>query len=315
VNGALGTLRLTWRLQRWEILFAAALCVTLAATAVWLTLDMRSALAACGTPDATAACDVIFAFQNTHGTAVGIVQSVIGFAPFVVGLVLGVPIVTREVEHRTALIAWPMAGSRLRWLAWRLLPPLLIGLALAGVLAIAADQLSRAYFPHTDIGFVQYEARGLPLVMRTALTLLAGVTVGAIVGRLLPALLIGVVLCVAVTIGLANALPHWVPSTVLGDMEMDPAAAIGGRLHTAIQYRLPNGDVVSADDGEAFTEAVYEDAGGEEPDPAALPEMIIIGISPDRYGEVVTRESLALGGLAAVLGGAAAFVVQRRRPE
>ena len=169
---------------------------------------------------------------------------------------------------------------------------------LVSVLAIAADQLARAYFPHTDIGFGHYEARGLPLVMRAALTLLAGVTIGAFVGRLLPALLVG--------IGLSRgsqrrARPRAAPlgaSTVLSDIEEDPAAAIGARLHTAIQYRLPNGDVVSADEGEIFAEAVYEEAGGEEPDPALLPEMIIIGISPDRYAEVVVRESLALGALA-----------------
>jgi ABC-type transport system involved in multi-copper enzyme maturation permease subunit len=311
----MAALRLAWRLQRWEILSVVALCLTLAAIAAWLTLDMRSVLARCGTPDATPACDVIFAFQETHGTAVGMVQSLIGFAPFIVGLVLGVPIVTREIEHRTALIAWPLAASRLRWLALRLLPPLLVGLLLVTVLAIAADQLARAYFPHTDLGFVQFEARGVPLVMRTALTFLAGVTIGAVVGRLLPALLLGIGLSVVVSVGLAFALPHWVPSTLLPDLEDDPAAAIGGRLHTAIQYRLPNGDVVSADEGEAFAETVYQAAGSEEPDPASLPVMIIEGVSGDRYGEVVVRESLALGVLAAVLAGTAAFVVERRRPE
>jgi hypothetical protein len=311
-----GAVRLAWRLQRWEIIFVAAGGLALWAAATWLTLDMRSVLARCGTPDATSACVNIFAFQETHGAVVGFVQTLIEYVPFVIGLVLGVPIVTREVEHRTALIAWPMAGSRLRWLAWRLLPTLLIGLVLVGLLAIAADQLARAYYPHSDIGFAEYEARGLPLVMRTAVMLVAGVAVGAVVGRLLPALLVGLGLSAAVIVGLALALPNWVAPTVLGNPDSDePAAMIGGRLHTAIQYRLPNGDLVSADEGEMFMEAVYEEAGGEEPDPASLPETIIVGVSADRYTEVLVRESAALGAGVAVLAGLAAALVQRRRPE
>lgn len=307
--------RLSFRQQRWEIAFVGVTCLVLTIAAVWLIFDMRSVLARCGTPDATKACDVIFAFQETHGSAVGLVQTLIEYVPFVLGLVLGVPIVTREVEQRTALIAWPMAGARLRWLAWRLMPALLIGLVMVTVLAIAADQLARAYFPHGDIGFVRYEARGLPLVMRTALMLMAGVAIGAVVGRLLPALLAGLALSAAVIVGLAIALPHWVPPVELRDIESDPAAAIGGRLHTAVQYQLPNGAIVSADEGEILTESLYEAAEGEEPDPASLPQMIIIGVAGDRYAEVVLRESAAIGAGTLLLAGLAAMVVQRRRPE
>lgn len=308
-------LRLAWRMQRWEIAFVSIGCLALAAAAVWLTFDMRSVLSRCGTAAATSACDMTFAFQETHGAAVGLVQMLTEYVPFVVGLVLGVPIVTREVEQRTALIAWPMAGARLRWLAWRVVPALLIGLGLVAVLAIAADQLARAYFPHNDIGFGRYEARGLPLVMRTVLMLVAGVALGAVIGRLLPALLAGMALSAAVIVGLAIALPHWVTPVELRDIETDPAAMIGGRLHTAVQYRLPNGAIVSADEGEVLTEGLYEAAGGAEPDPASLPQMIIIGVAGDRYAEVVLRESAGIGAGVVLLSVLTAAVVQRRRPE
>jgi hypothetical protein len=311
----MAAIRLTWRFQRWEIAFVALVCLGLAAFAAWLALDMRSILSRCGTPDATPACDVIYAFQETHGGTVQLAQMLIGYAPFVVGLVLGVPIVTREVEHRTALIAWPMARSRLRWLALRLVPVLVIGLGLMVVLGVAADQMTRAYFPHNDIGFAHYEGRGVPLVMRTAIVLVAATAIGAIIGRTLPALLLGIGLSVGVTVGLALALPHWVEPTVLADIETDPAAMIGARLHTEIQYRLPGGEVVSADEGEAFAEAVHQESEGAEPDPALLPKMLIYGVAADRYWEVVSRETAALSvggiGLLAVTG----LVVQRRRPE
>ncbi len=308
-------LRLAWRMQRWEIAFVVVGCLGLAAAATWLTLDMRAVLDRCGTPAATDACDFVFAFQDSHGSLFELIQMLAGYLPIVVGLVLGVPIVTREVEQRTALIAWPMARSRTRWLAWRLVPTLLIGLVLVAIVAVAADQMVRAYYPHSDIGFSRYEGRGIPLVMRTAIILVGGVVIGAVIGRLLPALLVGIGFSAAVFVGLANALPHWVPSTVLPDIETDPAAMIGGRLHTAIQYRLPSGEVVSAHDGEIYAEAVYQEWLPNEPEPALLPTMIITGIGPDRYAEVVAREAAALGigtlGLAAV----AAAVVRRRRPE
>ncbi|HET8778229.1 MAG TPA: hypothetical protein VFN76_11265, partial [Candidatus Limnocylindria bacterium] len=136
------TLRLAWRLQRPEIMFVAALCLGLAAAAAWLAYDMRSIVAGCepgGPPEAP--CGVIYAFQTTHGQAVMLIQMVTSLVPFLAGLILGVPIVARDVEHRTALIAWPLSGSRLRWLAWRVLPVLVIAIALVSVLAVAADQM------------------------------------------------------------------------------------------------------------------------------------------------------------------------------
>lgn len=311
----IGAMRLAWRLQRSEILFVVVACVALAAVSVWLTLDMRSILARCGTASATTACDVIFAFQETHGGAVGTVQTLVGYVPFVVGLVLGVPIVTREVEHRTALLAWPLSRSRLRWLAWRTWPVLLVGVAMVAQLGVAADGLARAYFPHSDIGFVAYESRGFPLVMRTALVLAAGLVIGAVLGRLLPALLVGIGASAALVVGLATALPQWAPATVLENIETDPAAMIGARLHTAIHYRLPSGEIVSADEGEMLAETVYQAALPGEPDPALLPEMIITGIAADRYPDVVIRESAVTGAGVVLLTGLAAFVVQRRRPE
>jgi ABC-type transport system involved in multi-copper enzyme maturation permease subunit len=311
----MGALRLTWRLQRWEIAFVAVGCLALVGVAVWLTLDMQSVLASCGTPAATDACDVIFAFQETHGSVVGLVQGLIGFVPIVAGLVLGIPIVTREIEQRTAMIAWPMARSRWRWLMWRVLPVLAIAVALVAPLAFAADQMAQAHFPHSDIGFVQYDARGVALVMRAAVILVAGVAIGSMVGRLLPSLLVGIGLSVALTIGLDLMLDRWVPSTMLSDIESDPAAAIGGRLHTDIRYRLPSGEVVSADEGESYAEGIYQDAGGEEPDPALLPEMLVYGVAPDRYWDVAIRETAALGAVGLGLFGVTAFVVQRRRPE
>jgi hypothetical protein len=311
---AAGAFRLAWRLQRAEMLFVAALCLGLAAAAAWLALDMRSISAACepGGP-AEAPCGVIYAFQTTHGQAVMMIQMVTSLVPFGTGLVLGVPIVARDVEHRTALIAWPLSGSRLRWLAWRAVPVLLIAIALVSILAVAADQMTRAFTPNSAVGFANYEARGLPLVMRTAVMLMVGVMVGALIGRMLPALLVGIGLSVIVSAGLGAALPNWVPSAELTGGEL---VVFGpGPLRTGVEYRLASGEIVSAQEGEILMQSLYEESGGEEPDPAEMPEQIMYGISADRYPDVLLRESLAITAAALAVGAIAVMIVRRRRPE
>lgn len=306
-----GSFRFAWKLQRYEIAFVAIGCVTLAALAAWLTLDMRSIIAACGTAAATKVCDVVYAFQETHGSAVGTVQMAVDFVPFVAGLVLGVPVVAREVEHGTAQIAWPMSGSRVRWLAWRFGPVLVIGLALIALPAIATDQMERAYFPHSDIGFYLYEAHGVPMVMRTAFMLLAGVALGAMVGRLLPALLLGIGVSVALTAGLGLALPHWVAWVELSQAESVQSAAFP--ISTDLRYRLPGGRLVDEQSGQLAFEQAYADAAGGEPDPAMLPQEVWYGVAASRYWEVVLRESVALALACAAIAGLTATVVKRRR--
>ena len=295
-------------------MFVAALCLGLAAAAGWLAFDMRSIFAACepgGPPEAP--CGVIYAFQMSHGNAVQTMDLVVGLVPFISGLVLGVPIVSREVEHRTALIAWPLSGSRLRWLAWRSIPVLAIGLVLVAVTAIAADEMWRAYFPTSDIGFAEYESRGIPLIMRGALMLVVGTAVGALIGRLLPSLLVGIGLSVAVVVGLGLALPNWVASAELAGGELVVYGP--GPLRTAAEYRLASGEVVSAQEGEILMQSLYEEAGGDEPDPAVMPQQITYGIAADRYPDVLLRESLVITAAAVAVAAIAVIVVRKRRPE
>ena len=314
MGAAIGWGRLSLKLQRSEIVFATLLCLGLAAAAMWLTADMRSVMARCGTAAATDACDVIYAFQTSHGNAVGTIQMAIGFAQYAVPLVLGVPILTREIEQRTAMIAWPLAGSRVKWLAWRAVPALVVALVLVGVMAFAADQMMRAYIPNADIGFENHGGRGVAMLTRAALVLVAAVAIGALIGRVLPSLLIGIVLAAAVSSALSAVLPYWVESA-----ELKPSESIftGGHaipLTTGHAYRAPDGAPMTSDEGEALHQAIYEEYG-PEPDPALLPQDVWIGVAASRYPEVLLRESAALGAATVLVGALAVVIVRRRRPE
>lgn len=304
--------RLAYRLQPSSIGFAAFVCLGLAAASLWLTSDMRSVLEACGTPSEPKACNVIYAFQDTHGQAVMMTQMGIGLGMYGVPIVLGVPILTREIEQRTAMIAWPLAGSRLKWLAWRLLPVLVVGLILIGTMAFAAEQLAQAYFPHNDIGFDGHGSRGMSLVTRAVLMLFVGLLLGAVIGRLLPALLIAIALAVGLSVGLDAALPRWIESVELSPRDSIERGA--NPLNTGAELRGPDGMPISDIEAEAIYQAVYEEYG-ERADPALLPQTVYYGVAASRYGEVLVRESAVVLGAAALAGGLAVAVIRRRRPE
>lgn len=305
--------RLAFRLQPSSIGLAAFVCLALAGAALWLAADMRAVLEACGTPSEPKACQVIFAFQDTHMNAVSLAQTGISLAMYGVPLVLGVPLLTREIEHKTAMIAWPLAGSRLKWLAWRALPVLLVAAALIGLMAFAADQLAQAYFPHSDIGFDRHGSRGLSLVTRAMLMFAASALLGAIIGRLLPALLIGIALAVGISSGTDALLRSWAKPTELRQSESVFSGAFP--LTYRLEFRTPDGSPMSDREYETYIQALYEDAAGGEPDPSLLPQEVFYGVAASRYPEVLLRESVAIGGAAVMAAVLAAVVVQRRRPE
>lgn len=304
-------LRIAWRLQRSVVVFSAVACLGLSGVAAWLVADMRSIVAGCGTPSATAACDVIYAFQATHGPAVSMVQAGMGLAQYGVPLVLGVALITPEIEHRTAMISWPMARSRMRWLMWRLLPVAAIGLLLIGVLALAAEALAQAYLPHSDIGFTNHGLRGASMLTRALLVFVAAVAIGALLGRLLPALLVAGALSLGLASGLDAALPHWVESAELAPADDMQHGAFP--LNTGFEYRAPDGGPISDAEAEAMLTAAYEEHG-ENPDPAVLPQEVFFGVAAWRYPEVLIRESAALVVATMVAGTLAVLTLQRRRP-
>jgi hypothetical protein len=256
---------------------------------------------------------VISVFGSPLGGTVMMTQLAIGVAMYAVPLVLGVPIVTSEIEQRTAMIAWPLAGSRLRWLAWRAGSVLVIGMVLVGIMAFAAEELARASDPDTELGFLAHGARGISLMTRAGLMLVAAVALGAAIGRLLPSLLIGIGLAVGLSTAVAALPPYGVEPTELTLTESNFEG--GHPVQTGHSYRAPDGTPISDDEAEAMLMAVFEEYSPELPPDSTLPQDVFYGIAGSRYFEVLARESAVLVGATVLVGGVAAAVVQRRRPE
>ncbi len=299
--------RLAFKLQPSAIGFATFVCLGLAG----LALSLPSMLAECGSRSATDDCRTIHLFGSPLGDAVGMIYLAIGLAMYAVPLVLGVPILTSEIEQRTAMITWPLAGSRLKWLAWRAGSVLVIGLVLIGVIAFAAEGLAAVGAPDSDIGFAQHGARGISLMTRAGLMFAASLAVGAVVGRLLPSLLIGVALAVGLSMAFAVLPPYGVESTELTAAEADG----GSSFMTGGAYRAPDGRPIGEDEANAIGQAAFQEYSPELPPDSILPYSVSYGVAVSRYFEVLARESAVLIGATVLVGGVAAAVVQRRRPE
>lgn len=250
-------------------------------------------------------------FGSPLGDAPLMVNLAIAAAMYAVPVVLGATILPGEIERRTAMIAWPLARSRSRWLAWRAGWPLVVGVVLIGVMAVAAELLANARAGGSDPGFLLHGTRGFSLVTRSVLMFAAALAVGAIVGRLLPALLVAAALAVALSVVLQSLPPYGVPSAELTEAE----SSRGYPLTTGIGYRAADGRPIGEDEANELSQAIFAEYSPELPPESILPYTVSYGIASTRYGEVLARDTAVLLGAAVLAGLVATLVVQRRAPD
>jgi hypothetical protein len=223
------TVWLTWKMHRFEVIAVAVLMAVFAVSAVVVTSHINGVglSAACWprTEDgnyATTACDRLmeqyWVIRGSEGTWVRI--GLVIMAPLV-GLIVGIPVVARELELRTTALAWSLQGIRWRWLLSRLLPMTLI--ALVGCIAVGLT--GTAFFESLRAGrdepaLTEVASSGIALVARGLMALGIAVLVGAVVGRTMPAFIVAAVaVAVVSTLGvglvqgeLSKQFATWRPS-------------------------------------------------------------------------------------------------------
>lgn len=310
--------RLAWRLNRIELglLGAAALLVSVAL--FWLAWQAKTVIGAnptCfyhGIPGVTPsdspscrALNLLFSEQMTWERTLNLGLAATA-APFVLGTLLGAPIVAKEIEHRTAGMAWTLARSRSAWLVQRLLPVALVLVVALVLIGVAGSWFEDARF---NTGFWRGYSPWWLLVARGLLTLGLGVMSGTLIGRVLPAVLLTALTCVVfLPIGIVmdrqlESEAIWVAETDL--QQMAGARSIGGRT----TYRdNATGDLINMDD-------YY----GENPDGTAIDNAVGLTLSElvvpaSRYMEFTLRETAMTAGLTLLTGGATFLLVLRRRP-
>jgi len=329
--GVVNWARLSFRLQRLEIVLLAAAVLVSSGLMLWWAFELNGVTAAypaCAFfgGDANGSCAAAQQrFFEIFSTA-EIISRNMWLAGFAVGLVLGVPLVAREVEHGTAQLAWTVGRSRVRWVLGRVAFAALVAVVLTAVLAVMTEVLAAAMRPdiNTSQSFEHYGNRGPLIIGRAMLGLGAGALVGGIVGRQLPALLLGVF----VVGGLYAASWAWFPVWYHGEAEVRRIGdwlgsplwiengielASGERLTWAEVYGGENVDpwqeTFVTEDGTYYASEADAEA---ERDPLAREYILII--PEERYGEIVARETAVFTGVGLLLLGGAAAVTSRRRP-
>lgn len=314
---------LSFRMHRWEVLASAAGVALLGAAMLWFSWQLRTLAATdpgCVDPSAYApGCTQLAQRFYELSSKADWLSYFSWAAPFGMGLVLGVPLVSREIEHRTAAMAWTLSRSRAAWLARRVAFLVLVLVVLLLVLAVVGEVLAAAEMPtlHLDRDFAWYGRRGALIVVRGLASLSIGVLIGAMLGRVLPALLLAAFASVLVFTAISLGMDRWME----GDAIVQPFGVDrAGGLNLGQRIELPSGKLVGYGDlpyrGDTWD--VEGDIYAAEAD-IGHPDRIIgrdreLLVPGKLYPQIVLRESAVVGGVALLLGLAAVGVVRRRRP-
>jgi hypothetical protein len=232
-------------------------------------------------------------------------------APFAAGIFLGAPLLSREIEQRTAPMAWSLSPSRPRWLAWRSVP--LLGLLLVALLVLGQ---ASGYLLETaeegELGFRQYGMFGPILAARGLAVFGVGLLVGLVLGRVLPALLVTALATVAIVGGMSvgrdtlmRGEAVWVP---MGDQ-------------SEIVHMVFDSGFRSDATGDVITWEVaydqYPDSFDESTGEGGPPGMTSVWkiVPPETFGLYVAREIGVLGAVLGLTAAATATLVAIRRPE
>ena len=313
--------RLAFKMQRLELLIflaAAVLLVVASLLIAWGASGARIAFDACYQAQGTDTNCATSPSLNDFSMWGGFARIGAFLTPFALGLFLGVPVVAREIEGRTAGIAWTLSRSRSRWLIQRVLPLAVVVIVFSAAIGIGSEFVTRTN-PFADLaadpGFADYTSRGVLLPVRAIVVLLLAIAVGAMVPRQLPALLLAGAVSLALFVGLSIGMDTWMTAEAQ-PMLIDESGRFGpfgdGPRIFDIAYRDDaTGEVITMND---FYNR-YGDVAipNDEQEPEGFTQ-VAIGIPGEEYTTWVVRESAIMGAVALASAGLALLVVRRRRP-
>jgi len=306
----LSATRLTYRINRFEIVaigVATLLSVVVSAAVVaWLTQSGYTTCRGDEFGNLEPRCLNMSAIGDWVLKIDRVSLSLVPIFPFIAGLVLGAPLVAREIDRGTARLAWSLSPSRLRWYVHRVAPVLVVLGATAMVIGVVADRLLAAVITDEDLAnsFMGFHGRGVLIATGTLLIGSTAIAVGAVLGRTMQTLLLSLVLG-----GLLLTAVSEVDQRVFMPNEtvVDASNNYSDRnLYIDSRFQLPDGTLATWHQLVAIDPSVMENGPN-------YPNVSLI-IPGERYRAVEGREALAELGIAALLLVAGAVVVLRRRP-
>ena len=302
-------------MHRWEVTFFIGGGLLLAAVMVFVAWQLdasRELLVSCyEQPFETlsAQCRSAIDWGNILSGAIGILGAVATFAPFAAGIFLGAPLVSREIEHRTAPMAWSLSPSRQGWLLWRA-GPLLVLLLVALLILGQSSALLLETAEQGELGFRQYGMFGPILAARGLAIFGVGALVGLALGRVLPALLVTGLATAAIAGGMSIGRDLLMREEAVW-MPMDNPDLVHMVFDQGFQFDA-TGDVISWDEAYNRYPDSFDQMTGEGGPPGTT--MVWRVVPPEAFGLYVAREIGVLGAVFLVATIATAALVRRRRP-
>ena len=308
--------RLTFRMHRFEVnsivilgalLAVGAVVVSWAMSNLGLPAECLSALQTGELPDSCVA--QYEAFQNIASLAspISLLSSLF---PVIAGLLIGGPVISREIERGTTSLAWSMSPSRFRWFLHRVVPMILLLVAVSFVVGVAADHLMRALTPETDMAasFVGFRFRGVLIATQAFLIGSTAIAVGVLLGRAVPTFLLGLILGMLSIVAIGQVHRNVMAAEAVVQRESENTFYSNNDLYIDNKFELPDGRLATFEELMAFDPRAFEGEFGP-----MYPNVALI-IRGERYREVEAREAAAevVVGFLFLVGGA--FLVTRRRP-
>jgi hypothetical protein len=322
---------LTWKIHRFEVVAAAALAAVLAGSAWVVAAHLNGIVvgSTCwaqweGSGGSLNACQrLVEAWLDVNEHEAGRLTGFLSYLPVAIGVILGVPIVARELELRTVSLAWSLQGVRWRWLLARLWPMLVIVLVGGLLVAVTASEMrvAQASSPFEEGYLWDIARQGPVLFSRVLVGFGVGVLAGAVVGRTLPAFLVGGLLALAWLIVGGTLVEQRVAESYATYVAQDQMAADDGtELYHPLEwlgggYKDPTGRII---EGDLNSKLCGPDETGEETCPDPFPpegyELMVRIVPMSAWVPIEQADSAAsliVAGVAVLL----AFpVVARRRP-
>ena len=184
---------LTWRQHRAVIIAGLTLAAVLTGAVLYLAARITTINHECGNTACPGGSAQAASLTGTFGLSElsNYLSIVVMFLPLLAGVFLGIPLVAREHEQRTLLLAWSQDITPQRWVWTKLALLGALTAAVGAAVSAAAGQLADAISTATGHSLFYGSAflvTGMVPLAQSVVWFIAGVAIGAAYRRTLPAI-------------------------------------------------------------------------------------------------------------------------------
>jgi hypothetical protein len=211
-GGFVGLAWLTWRQHRWMIVAGVLGFGLFTAYLLWIDHEIAGVAASCASPCSAQSQRFDF-YKYMSDARLGLATAT--FAGLLVAVFAAAPLVSREYEQRTYLVAWSQDVSASRWLAVKF--ALLAAVAtvllavLGGAASVLAHRIHNVNSSYSLFDDVPFAATPLMQASYALFGFSLGLAISALIRRTVPAMGLTLVVFIATRLLVARERPYFMP--------------------------------------------------------------------------------------------------------